>query len=183
MAETSALKEVAGKLAHLEQEAEIAALRGDSCARTLEDFDNTLRALVVEYRREHEEEIGWVGGGIFVVIGGVASTRMRSDERAVLTDQNLMQQAAMLLLTDLILDEAGLLQIDLIGQLQAAAFGNRPNGAARRRECGHDLVQHCVVEVGGRNFAPRQLGDFVDKSLDLALSAFYLIGIHRRGAA
>ena len=96
--------------------------------------------------------------------------------------QNLVQQAAMLLLADLIFDEARLLQIDLIGQLQAAAFGDRPDRAAGRRECGDDFVQHRVVEVGGRNLAARQLGDFLHQSLDLALGALHLFGIDRRGA-
>ena len=62
--------------------------------------------------------------------------------------KNLMQQAAMLLLADLIFDEAGLLQVDLVGELQAAGRGHRPHGTARRGEGGHDLVQHGVVELG-----------------------------------
>ena len=54
MAETSAFKKVAGELAHLEQKTQVAALGGDSRAGPLEDFDDALRTLVVEYRGEHE---------------------------------------------------------------------------------------------------------------------------------
>src|SRR6476659_962266 len=96
--------------------------------------------------------------------------------------QALVQQPSMLLLADLIIDEAGLLQIDLVSQLQAAAVTYGPNRAAGRRERGHDFVQHRIVEVGGRNLAARELGDFVNQSLDLALSALDLLSIHRRGA-
>ena len=76
-----------------------------------------------------------------------------------------------------------MLQIDLIGELQAAAFGDRPHRAAGRRQRGHDLVEHRVVEVGRRDLAPRELGDFVDESLDLALRALDLFGVHRRASA
>ena len=85
----------------------------------------------------------------------------------------------MLLLSDLILDEARLLQIDLVGQLQSTAFAHRPNRAARRSQCGYDFVQHCVVELGRRNLAARQLRDFMNQSLDLALGALDLFGIYR----
>ena len=57
---------------------------------------------------------------------------MRSDERPFGAGQYLVQQAAVLLLADLVFDEPGLLQVDLVDQLQAAGFGYGPNGAARR---------------------------------------------------
>src|SRR6185503_19765069 len=97
-----------------------AALRGDSRAGSLVNFEDALRALAVEYRGHHEQEVGRVGRGVFVIVGRFATAGMWSDERAVFSDENLVQQAAVLVLTDLIIDEASLLQIDLIGQLQSA---------------------------------------------------------------
>ena len=73
-------------------------------------------------------------------------------------------------------------QVDLIGQLQAAGVGDRPHGAAGRGQRGHHLVEHRVVELGRRNLAPRQLGDLLDQSLDLALGALDLLGIHATAA-
>ena len=90
---------------------------------------------------------------------------------------------AVLLLADLVLDEAGLLQIDLVNELQATAFANCPDSTAWCREGSNDLVEHLVVELGRRNFATRQLRDFLHQALDLALGAFDLFGIHRGGSA
>ena len=76
------LQKVAGEFAHLQQEPQIATLRGDSRARSLKDLDDALRALVVEHRREHEQEVGRVGGGLFVVVSCVSRAGVRRDERA-----------------------------------------------------------------------------------------------------
>src|SRR5690349_19475304 len=109
MTEPSAFEEVAGELAHLEQEAEVAALGSVAGAGALENLDNALRTLVVHHRGENEQEVGRVGCGVFVVIGCVAGAGVRGDERAFGCIESLMQQAAVLLLADLILDEASLL--------------------------------------------------------------------------
>ncbi len=107
---------------------------------------------------------------------------MRSDERPVGSGQYLVQKPAVLLLGGLVFDEPGLLQVDLIDQLQAAGLRYRPHGAPRRCQGSHHLVEHGVVELSRRNTAARQLGDFVDEPLDLALGALDLFGVHRRGA-
>ena len=88
----------------------------------------------------------------------------------------------MLLLADLIVDQTSLLQIDLVDQLQAATFADCPDRATGRREGGHHFVEHRVIELGGRSLAARQLRDFLDEPLNLALCALDLFSIHRRGA-
>jgi hypothetical protein len=90
-----------------------------------------------------------------------------------------MQQAAVLLLANLVFDQASLLEVDLVGELQAAGCGYCPHRAAGRGESGHDLIEHRVVKLGRSDIRPRQLRDFLDKPLDFALSAFDLLGIYR----
>ena len=95
------LQKVAGELAHLQQEPQIAALRGDPRAGPLKDFHDALRALVVVHRREHQQEVGRVGGGVFVAVGRVAGAGMRGNQRALGALQHLVQQPPVLLLADL----------------------------------------------------------------------------------
>lgn len=87
----------------------------------------------------------------------------------------------MLLLSDLIFNETGLLQIDLVCQLQTTRFADHPHRAAGRRERRDNLVEHRVVEIDRRDIAARKFGDFLDEPLDLALRALDLIGIDGAG--
>ena len=100
MPQPAGLQKVAGELAHLQQEPQVAALRGDARAGSLKDFHDALRALVVVHRREHEQEVGRVGGRLFVAVGRVARAGMRRDQRALGAAQHLVQQPAVLLLAD-----------------------------------------------------------------------------------
>ena len=120
-----------------------------------------------------------MAAAFFVVVGRVAGAGVRRDERAFGAVQHLVQQPAVLLLADLVFDQPGLPQIDLVGELQAAGVGDRPHGAAGRGQRGHHLVEHRVVEIGRRDLAPRELGDLLDQPLDLALGALDLLGVHR----
>ena len=88
------------------------------------------------------------------------------------------QQPAVLGLSDRTFNQACLTQIDLIGEVQAARVGHRPNRAARSGQRCDDLVQHRVVELGRRDVAPRQLGDLLYQSLDLAFGALDLVRVH-----
>ena len=181
MPQPPALEIVAGELADLQQEPQVAALRGHPRTGPLKNFDHALRTLIVVDRREHEQEVGRVGRRFGIVLRRVARARVGTDQRPSVPCKHLSQQASMLRLADRILDESRVAQIDLIGELQPTRVGECPHRPAGCRQRRHHFVEQRVVELGLVDFGPRELGDFLHEALDLALRAFDLRRVDRGG--
>jgi len=165
---------VAGQLDHLQQETQVTALRRGPRAGALKDFDHAFDLVVAAQRGEHEQEIGRVAGLLVSFISGV-----RLDEHRLAASKDFVQQPAVLNLLFLALCKFRLAEIDLILQLEAAAFAGRPDGAADRRKRRDDTAAELAVELLDRELLLTELRDLIDQTTDLLLGLLNQFRIDR----
>ena len=146
----AALEEIAGPLAHFQQEAEIAALHGRPGVVPLQHLDHAHHFHFGPQGGQHEQEIGGVGRLV-----ACTRARMRRRQYPFRRGHRLVEQAGVLGLGRLVVAEVGLLEVDLILQGQLAFLVDRPDGPANRRQRGNDPPQEFAVELAGRDVLPR----------------------------
>ncbi len=122
------LEKVARQIAHLQQELQIAALRGGRGAGPLENLDHASGILVELDRPEDQQEIAVVRGLAVLPFAGA-----RLHKAAFAAGHDLLQQLAVGVEAFLVVGQVRFAQVALILEFQAARLADRPNGAADGR--------------------------------------------------
>ena len=167
------LEIVAGQVAHLQQEPQVAALHGRAAAGPLENLDDALRFLVALERAQHEQKVGRIAP--FAVVAGAG---VRPDQHALAGAGDPRQQMAVAVLGFLAFSQPGLVQLDLIDELDPA-LGHRPNGSADGCQGIDDAIEDRVVIFERCQLRLGELSNLAHQIANLLLRLFDEFGIDR----
>ena len=93
--------------------------------------------------------------------------------------EQLVEQPAMAFLLLFVLQQAGLLKIELILEGELAVFARRPDDPSDGGQGGNHPIEKLAIELARGHVLPRQLRDFADQGLDLSAGLLDQIVIRR----
>ena len=140
---------------------------------SLKDLDDALRFLIAFQRTKQEQKVGRVA--CLIVVAGA---RMGRDQHPFARLEHPLQQPAVALLIFGAVGQAGLPQVDLVLQIDAALI-ERPNGPAHGRQGRNDAIEQRVVILLRSHVGLGKLRDLAHQSPNLLLCLFDEFGIDR----
>ena len=168
IAQLAALVELAGNVGDLCHETEVSLLRRRTGVGTLEDFDQTERFKVGADLSEQNEKVSRVSRTVFRLAAGV-----RHGDRLVLFGpEELIQEAAVLLVRLFVFVQMGLLNVDLVRERQLPCGVDRPDCAGFGGQGDHNAREKLFMEILGRDIGLRDFGNLADQRADLLFCLF-----------